>query len=337
MENKSSSQRKLNYFFKEFLKRQEVILFLFLVFLCIVFSIVSYQLRGEQIFFTSKNFFNILLQSTLTGIAAIGCTALIVSGEIDLSIGSLQSMVGLAAVYFANITQNVIFGILAGVLVGVVVGSINSFVVLKMKVNSLIATLAMMGILRGLVYIITGGKSIALEVFWFNWLGTGYIGPIPVPVIITVILYGAFYIVLNRSPYGRYVYAVGGDTRATLLAGINVQKIKFGAFLLSGILASLSGIILAARLNSAQPRSAYGFELLVISAVIFGGTSLSGGRGNLMGTIIGVLTLSVISNAMVIYDVNPFYIEVIRGLILILAVFIDQLRRGKVTAGTEVY
>lgn len=331
------SNNKWGAFFKELFKRQEMILFLFLVFLCIVFSIISYPLRGEQVFFTSKNFLNILLQSSLTGIAAIGCTALILSSEIDLSIGSLQSIVGLAAVYFANITGNAIVGVLAGVLVGTIIGSINSLVVLKMKVNSLIATLAMMGILRGLVYIITGGRSIALEVSWLNWLGTGYLGEIPVPVIITVILYGVFYVVLNKSPFGRYIYAVGGNARATLLAGINTQKIKFGAFLLCGILASVSGIILAARLNSAQPRSAYGFELLVISAVIFGGTSLSGGRGNLAGTMIGVLTLGVISNALVIYDVNPFYIEVVRGLILIIAVFIDQLRRGKVTAGTEAY
>jgi len=331
------SNNKRGTFFKELFKRQEIILFLFLVFLCIVFSIISYPLRGEQVFFTSKNFLNILLQSTITGIAAIGCTAIILSGAFDLSIGSLQSVVGLAAVYFANITGNVIVGVLAGVFVGAIVGSVNSLVVLKMKVNSFIATLAMMGILRGLVYIITGGRSIALRVSWLNWLGTGYIGEIPVPVIILIVLYGIFYVVLNKSPFGRYIYAVGGNTRATLLAGINTQKIKFGAFLLSGILASLSGIILAARLNSAQPRSAYGFELLVISAVILGGTSLSGGRGNLMGTIIGVLTLGVISNALVIYDVNPFYIQVVRGVILIMAVFIDQLRRGKVTAGMESY
>lgn len=330
MENRSLSQGRLKNSFKDLFKRQEVILSLFLIFLCIVFSVISYPLRGEQIFFTSKNFFNILLQSTLTGIAAIGCTTLILSGEIDLSVGSLQSVVGLAAVYFANITQNVAAGIAAGLITGLIIGLVNSFVVLKMKVNSLIATLAMMGILRGLVYILTGGKSIPLEVPWLNWLGTGYIGPIPVPVIITVVLYGVFYVVLSKSPFGRYIYAVGGNARATMLAGINIQKIKMGAFLLSAILAALSGIILAARLNSAQPRSAYGFEMLVISAVIFGGTSLSGGRGNLTGTIIGVLTLNVISNAMVIFDINAFYIDVIRGLILIIAVFIDQLRKGKV-------
>ena len=331
MENKSLSLGRQKFSFKDLFKRQEVILTLFLIFLCIVFSIISYPLRGEQIFFTSKNFFNILLQSSLTGIAAIGCTTIILSGEIDLSVGSLQSVVGLAAVYFGNITHNVAAGIAAGLITGLIIGLLNSFVVLKMKVNSLIATLAMMGILRGLVYIITGGKSIPMEVPWLNWLGTGYIGPIPVPVIITIVLYGIFYVVLSKSPFGRYIYAVGGNARATMLAGINIQKIKMGAFLLSAILAALSGIILAARLNSAQPRSAYGFEMLVISAVIFGGTSLSGGRGNLAGTIIGVLTLNVISNAMVIFDINAFYIEVIRGLILIIAVFIDQLRKGKVS------
>ncbi|MCL5985567.1 MAG: ABC transporter permease [Actinobacteria bacterium] len=314
---------------KRIFRTQQSALFLALIVLVVTFTVVSYFVRGEQVFFTTKNLFNILLQSSLIGIAAIGCTTIIVAGEIDLSIGSLQAVVGLAAVFFANLTGSMWVGLLAGLMVGFIVGSINSFIVLKMKVNSLIATLAMMIALRGLVYVITGGKSIQLAVKWLNWLGTGYISIVPVPVIIIFVLYAVFYFILSKTPFGRYIYAVGGNRRATLLAGINANKIKFAAFIISGILAAIAGVVLAARLNSSQPRSAAGFELNVIAATIFGGTSLSGGRGNLIGTILGVITLGVLLDGLIIFDVNPFYQEIVRGIILILAVFFDQLRRGQ--------
>jgi ribose transport system permease protein len=295
----------------------------------IVVSVVSRLVRGDWVFLSSVNLFNILLQSAMTAIAAVGCTMILVSGNVDLSIGRLVSMVGIVSVYFANVSGSMVVGLLAGLALGALVGWVNSFIVVRLKVNSLIATLGTMSILYGLVYIVSQARSVPLKVPALNWLGTGYLGPVPFPVVVTVGIYLLAYFVMNRTTFGIYVYATGGSNEAAARSGIRISRIKYITFMISGVTAALAGIVLAGRLNSGQPRSAAGFELEVIAATILGGTSLSGGEGHLFGTIIGVLLMGVMANALTIMDVDPFWQHVVKGAILIIAVYLDQRRKER--------
>jgi ribose transport system permease protein len=302
-------------------------LFMAFIGVFIIIAITSHFVRGDWVFLSSINLFNILLHSSMTAIAAIGCTMILVGGNVDLSIGRLVSMVGIVSVYFTNISNSMIIGLIAGLGVGALVGLINGFIVVNMRVNSLIATLGTMSILFGLVYILSQARSIPLKVHAMNWLGTGYIGPVPFPVVVTFGLYLLAYYLMNRTTFGIYVYATGGSNEAAIRSGINTDKIKYITFIVSGVTAALAGIILAGRLNSGQPRSAAGFELEVIASTILGGTSLSGGEGHLFGTIIGVLLMGVMANGLIIMDVDPFWQHVVRGIILIVAVYFDQKRK----------
>ena len=304
-------------------------LFMAFVGVFIIISITSRILRGDWVFLSSINLFNILLHSSMTAIAAVGCTMILVSGNVDLSIGRLVSMTGIASVYIANISNSMIVGLIGGLCVGALVGLINGFIVVHLKVNSLIATLGMMSILLGLVYIVSHARSIPLKVSAMNWLGTGYVGPVPFPVIVTFGIYLLAYYVMNRTIFGIYVYATGGSNEAAIRSGIHINKIKFITFIVSGVTAALAGVILAGRLNSGQPRSAAGFELEVIAATILGGTSLSGGEGHLFGTIIGVLLMGVMANGLIIMDIDPFWQHVVSGIILIVAVYFDQRRKER--------
>jgi ribose/xylose/arabinose/galactoside ABC-type transport system permease subunit len=296
----------------------------------IVITAVSRVVRGDWVFVSSINLFNILLHTSMTAIAAVGCTMILVSGNVDLSIGRLVSMAGIASVYFANISRSMVVGLIAAIAIGALVGAVNGFVVVRMKVNSLIATLGTMSILFGLVYILSQARSIPLKVPALNWLGTGYVGPVPFPAVVTFGMYFLAYFFMNRTIFGIYVYATGGSNEAAARSGINIDRVKYTAFVLSGVTAALAGVILAGRLNSGQPRSASGFELEVIAATILGGTSLSGGEGHLLGTIIGVLLVGVMSNGLIIMDVDPFWQHVVSGFILILAVYFDQRRKERV-------
>ncbi len=304
-------------------------LFLAFIGVFIIIAVTSRVVRGDWVFISSINLFNILLHTSMSAIAAIGCTMILVGGNVDLSIGRLVSMVGIVSVYFANISNSMIFGLLAGLGVGALVGLINGFIVVNMRVNSLIATLGTMSMLMGLVYIVSQARSIPLKIRAMNWLGTGYIGPVPFPVVVTFGLYVLAYYLMNRTLFGIYVYATGGSNEAAIRSGININKIKYITFIVSGMTAALAGIILAGRLNSGQPRSAAGFELEVIAATILGGTSLSGGEGHLFGTIIGVLLMGVMANGLIIMDVDPFWQHVVSGIILIVAVYFDQKRKEK--------
>jgi ribose transport system permease protein len=295
----------------------------------ILIAATSRLVRGDWVFLSHLNLFNILLHSSMTAIAAVGCTIILVGGNVDLSIGRLVSMVGIASVYFANISSSMIVGLLGGLGVGALVGAINGFIVVKMRVNSLITTLGTMSILFGLVYIVSHARSIPLKVPALNWLGTGYVGLVPFPAVVTFGMYFLAYFFMNRTLFGIYVYATGGSNEAAIRSGININRVKYVTFIISGMTAALAGVILAGRLNSGQPRSAAGFELEVIAATILGGTSLSGGEGHLLGTIIGVLLMGVMANGLIIMDVDPFWQHVVQGVILIVAVYFDQIRKER--------
>lgn len=303
---------------KALLKYEQMALLLSLIGLCIISAIIS------PVFLSVNNLMNVLRTASLTAICAMGYMFVILLGEMDLSVGSMQAVVGIVSVMILNFTKSVPAALLGGILTGAVLGCINGLLVTKVQINSLIASLGTMAILRGSAYIITNGISIQANIPGFEILGTGYIGPFPIPFLIACVIFAALYFVLNKTVFGRNVYAVGGNNSAARLCGINVGRIKMSAYIIVGVLTALSGYILACRLNSAQPNAGDGFEFQVISAVVLGGVSLSGGKGNLTGAVIGVLILSVLSNVLVLAGVSSFYQEVSRGIVILLAVYIDS-------------
>lgn len=303
---------------KALLKYEQMALLLSLIGLCIISTIIS------PVFLSVNNLMNVLRTASLTAICAMGYMFVILLGEMDLSVGSMQAVVGIVSVMILNFTKNVPAALLGGIIAGAVLGCINGLLVTKAGINSLIASLGTMAILRGSAYIITNGISIQANIPGFEVLGTGYAGPFPIPFLIAVVIFAALYFVLNKTVFGRNIYAVGGNNSAARLCGINVGRIKMAAYIIVGVLTALSGYILACRLNSAQPNAGDGFEFQVISAVVLGGVSLSGGKGNLTGAVIGVLILSVLSNVLVLAGVSSFYQEVSRGIVILLAVYIDS-------------
>jgi ribose transport system permease protein len=309
-------------FFSRLILFNEIILVVVLVVIAAAISI------GTSKFYSTTNILNILRDSSMAIIAGIGMTMLLVTGEVDLSIGSLVAFVGVVTMDIINKTNSVALGVLAGLGVGGIAGLVNGLVRTKLKVNSLIGTIAMMMILRGSVYL----YSIAAvqnyhQLNAFFVIGNGYLGFMPVPIIIMILLYGLFFVILNRSVIGRYLYATGGNYMAAKISGIKVDNLKILTFIMTSVLAAVSGIILVSRMNSGQPNAGVGFELSVIAGVILGGTSLGGGEGTLIGTLVGVLILRIINNGIIILRWNQDLQIVISGLVIILAVFIDNKRK----------
>jgi len=291
------------------------------VLLCVVLSFLS------PVFLTATNLKNVLRDASLVAITGMGVVMIILLGEIDLSVGSIQAVIGIAVVTVLNQTQSISIGLLAALAVGAFIGLINGLLVTRARINSLIATLAMMAILRGTAMVSTQAVSIQAKVDGFVEVGTGYWGGIPIPVLIAVVLFIVFYSVLYHTPLGRYVYAIGGNTEAARLAGLPVERIKVLVFVIGSTLAALSAFILASRLNSGQPSAGLGFELQVIAAIVLGGISITGGVGTLVGAFVGILILTVLNNGLVLLNVSSFYHDIARGLVILLAVYLDSRRR----------
>lgn len=283
---------------------------------------------ASDYFLTVNNLLNVLRQVSIIGIVAYGMTFVILSGGIDLSVGSVLALSSAITAGVMSSTHSIAFAILAGLATGALLGTFTGFLVSKAKMPAFIVTLAMMSIGRGLTLIYTGGRPIS-EGFTdlFNYIGGGYVGPIPFPVILLLVLLGIGYLVLNNTPYGRYVYALGGNEDATRLSGINTDKIKMTVYTISGITAAVSGIVLASRLGSAQPQAGLGYELDAIATVVLGGTSLAGGSGGIVGTLMGALIIGVLNNGMTLLGVSSFFQQVVKGLVILLAVYIDRRTR----------
>jgi len=288
----------------------------------------AYLATQSPVFLTQRNISVLLLQSSMTAIAAFGMTMLIIGGEVDLSIGSLQAFVGVLTMQILNATQNLWIGVIVGLGIGALVGLANGLITLKTGISSFIVTLAMFSIIRGLSYASTNAavqNSHNLPEFFA--LGNGYLFFIPWPVVIMIVTFVAFYLVLNRTTFGRYIYAIGGNRRAAILSGVRVNTIKLIAFVVTSVLASLSAIILISRMNSGQNNAGFGFELQVIGAVILGGTSLYGGQGSLVGTLLAVLLLAVLNNGVILLGWNSSVQVALNGLVILLAVYLDAQRR----------
>jgi ribose transport system permease protein len=299
------------------------IMLLVLIVLCVILSFIAPN------FATMTNMLNILRQASMAGICAIGMTMLILLGGIDISVGSAQGTVGVITVVVILATGNVLLGVVSGIVSGAFIGLVTAFVVTKMKLNPLIATLGMMSILRGAVLVGTNGISIQIINEEFLNIGIGHVAGIPIPVIIWILLIVIFWFTLSCTSFGRKIYAVGGNEKAAKLSGIHVERIKVLVYVLSGILAAVAAIILASRMNSGQPTAGDGFEMTVIASVVVGGVSMSGGRGSLAGAMVGTLIFQVLANGLILLDINSFWQNILRGALIIIAVYIDEHRKEK--------
>lgn len=279
-------------------------------------------------FFTYRNMIGLSLSVTSLGMVASTMLFALAAGDLDLSVGSTVAFTGVFTAVIINATGNVALGILGGLASGTMVGLVNGLIIAKVKLNPLITTLATMQIVRGLGFIVSGGSAIGVREASFFGLGNGSFIGIPNPVWITIVCFIIFGILLNNTSYGKNTLAIGGNIEAARLAGINVERNKTAIFLLQGLVTGLAGIVLASRMTSGQPNAANGFELDVISACVLGGVSLSGGVGTISGIIIGVLIMGTVQNAMNLMNIPTFYQYVVRGSILLIAVFIDQMKQN---------
>lgn len=279
-------------------------------------------------FLSTKNIFNILRQTSVNGIIATGMTFVILTGGIDLSVGSILAISGAVCASLLASGQNIIIAVLAALIIGAMVGFLNGFIITKGKLQPFIATLATMTILRGLTLVYTDGKPITLGsgdlAIKFGQIGGGKIFGTPTPALIMILVFAICAFVLKNTQMGRYTYALGSNEEATKLSGLNTDKIKIAVYTISGILASVAGIIITSRLFSAQPTAGDGYELDAIAAVVLGGTSLTGGRGKITGTIIGALIIGVLSNALNILDVSSYYQMMVKGAVILVAVLLDR-------------
>lgn len=300
----------------------QIVLLVILVLLCIAISI------GAPQFYSVENIIAILRQCSLVLIIAAGMTMLLIAAEVDLSVGASLAFSGVVAMDVTNKTGSVFLGAAAGILFGGAVGLFNGFVVTRLRVNSLIATIATMMVLQGGVFLYSRE---AVQNYHmqraFTDISTGYVGPIPIPVIIAAVVFVVAYVVLRHTTLGRYIYATGANERAARLSGIRPERLKMLVFIVTGLLTGLAGLILASLMNAGQPTAGRGFELTVVAAVILGGTSLMGGRGSLLGTLLGVLVLKVIDNGIIILRWDQNLQMVVPGIVIILATYLDLVRK----------
>ncbi|MGF1749318.1 MULTISPECIES: ribose ABC transporter permease [Vibrio] len=323
MSNKTMSvatEKKTTLFNKEWLIEQKSLIAL--IFLIVVVSFLNPN------FFTVDNILNILRQTSVNAIIAVGMTLVILTAGIDLSVGSVLALCGAFAASLIGLEVPVMIAVPTALVAGAALGAISGIIIAKGKVQAFIATLVTMTLLRGVTMVYTDGRPISTgfteTADAFAWFGTGYALGIPVPVWLMVLVFASVWYLLNHTRFGRYVYALGGNESATRLSGINVDKVKIGVYAICGLLAALAGIIVTSRLSSAQPTAGMGYELDAIAAVVLGGTSLMGGRGRIMGTLIGALIIGFLNNALNLLDVSSYYQMIAKAVVILLAVLVDN-------------
>lgn len=288
------------------------------ILLCFLLTLLSNR------FLTLNNVTNILRQSTIIGIIAVGMTLVILTRGIDLSVGSI---LGLSAVITADMLQKdfpVFWAIILGLAIGGFLGLISGWLVTQIKVPPFIATLGVMTFGRGLALAYTQGKPITGLPDAFRFMGVGFLGPVPMPVVISIIVFGVGYVALTRMKFGEYIYAIGNNEIAARLSGIPVKRYITYTYVITGALSALAGQVLIGRLNSAQPVAGIGFEFDAIAAVVVGGTSFEGGEGSILGTLLGVLIIAVINNGLNLLDVPSFYQGVVKGVVIAVALLIHK-------------
>jgi ribose transport system permease protein len=319
-----AEQEKLS--FKSGVRRvfsiESIGIYAFLVALIIFFS----SMTGA--FLTFDNFIVILRQVSIIGICAFGETFVVIAGGIDLSVGSTVALSGVIAASlakFLNVPIPIAF--LAGIIAGSLCGLLNGTLATRAKIPPIIVTLGTLTIIRGLAFIIVGGHTVFGMPVTYRVLGRNYIGFIPIPVLIMIVIFAVFFVVLNKQSFGRYVYAIGSNEEAAVISGVDVNRVKTVVFVLCGLMAGIGGAILSSRLDSGQAATAQGLELDVLTAVVLGGVSIAGGKGRLESVFVGVLIIGILANGMILLNIQHFYQLVIKGVVLLLAVGLDTMRK----------
>mgnify|MGYP000093008099 FL=1 len=300
-----------------------------LIVLCIALSLLSDK------FLTVDNGWNVLRQISVNICISVGMTLVILTAGIDLSVGSVIAFSGAVAAGLLKsglsfpgsdllIGFTLLGTLLAGIITGALLGFFNGWVITKFKVPPFVATLAMLTVARGFTMLWTKGYPISSLGSNFAMIGTGWFLGIPILVWIAFLVVIAAIVISNKTALGRYIYAIGGNENAAILSGINSNKVKIIVYTLAGVLAAIGGIMVTSRLDSAQPNAGMSYELDAIAAVVIGGTSLSGGRGTIIGTVLGAIIIGVLNNGLVLLDVSPFWQQVVKGLVILLAVMIDK-------------
>lgn len=291
------------------------------IILCIALSLAS------PVFLTLENLMIVARQAVFVLIIALSMTFVIATGGIDLSVGAILAITGVFVAKMILVGWSIWLVLPLGILIGAGLGFVNGLLIAGVGIADFIATLGMLSILRGLVMLVTHGVPIfGLQVRSFRYLAQGYVGPVPFPIIITAVLFGICYFILNRTRFGRFVIAVGSNAEAAGLVGISIRKIKIMVYTMSGIFSAISAILLTSRMEAAMPEGGSGMELDVIAATVIGGTSLSGGSASLIGTVIGALVMAVVRNGLNLLSVNVFWHQVVIGVIILCAVSLDTLK-----------
>ena len=292
-----------------------------LIGLIVLFAILS------PYFLTVRNIYAIGLTISVIGIVCIGQSMVLMTGNFDLSVGSIAGFCGMLVAF---LTKNIGFYVpmlIVGLLAGTAIGLINGLLVTKARVNALITTLGMMTIFQGATFLVSNGFAIGVNQPDFRFLGTTRIASIPLPIIILIVLYGIFYVILKYTVFGRYIYSIGGNSEAARLSGINVDRIKIFVFTLTGTLSAFGGAMLASRLGSAQTTAGSEYPLNSIAACVLGGIAIAGGEGNIFGALIGVAIIGVLKSGLIMVNMPSYYQWVANGIVLILAVYLDQRRK----------
>ncbi len=292
-----------------------------LIVVCIVMVFAS------DSFLSIGNVTNILRQVSINALIAVGMTLVILTGGIDLSVGAVMALSGTVAAGLMSGGMNGGLALLLCLLIGLAFGVANGAFVARAGMPPIIVTLATMGIARGLALIYTGGYPISGLPSWIRWFGGGFVLGVQTPIVIMAVVYLLAWVLLERTPFGRYVYAIGGNETATRLSGVRVARYKLLVYAISGLTAAIAAVVLTSRLMSGQPNAGEGFELDAIAAVVLGGTSIAGGRGSLIGTLLGALLLGVLNNGLNMVGVNPYVQTVVKGGIILLAIYIGRERR----------
>jgi ribose transport system permease protein len=317
-----SNIRRRNFLSNLFMKREATLLIIVFIISCVL----SFT---TNTFLSRINIFNVIRQFSLLVIVAIGETLVLISGGIDLSVGSTIGITSIITAKAASAGLPSALSILFGLSCGAAIGLFNGFMIAKVKINPFIITLGSMSISRGIALVITKAYSVPVPDQLIIGLGQGYIGIIPVPIIIMIIVVIIMGTIYSKTIFGSNIKAIGGNEEAANVSGINIRKNKMLVYFLSGILASLAGVVLTGRLNVGQPNAASGWEMDAVAAAIVGGTTLSGGEGSVIGTLIGAILLGLLGNAMVLLRVSMYWQQIVTGVIIIGVVTIDVLRKRK--------
>ena len=290
--------------------------------ICLIISLTTPQ------FLTLSNLTIIVTQVSINALLAFGVTFVIITGGIDLSLGSIVAVTGVTSAMLAHPdSYPVLIPIVMGLLAGLLMGAFNGFIITKSKIAPFIVTLGTMTIGRGLALILSDGRPVSNLSESFNYLGSGTVFGIPFLILIFILVFALCSIILSKTILGRHIYAIGGNEQAARASGINIVRVKLSVYSISGLLAGLAGILLASRITTGQPNAGAGFELDAIAAVVIGGTSTAGGRGTMTGTLIGVLLIGVINNGLDLLNVTSYYQQVVMGIIIIGAVIVDSLNQ----------